>query len=148
MLIVTGKNLPGTSSKPSGTSSGQTGTSYTYSTSATDPDNDQVKYIFNWGDGNSITTDYVDSDLSASASHSWTDPGSYIVKTTAVDSGDLESGWSEGLTVTITTNATELETPSLDGEEREKELVQIIGVILVIAGLLSTTSLSACKFQK
>jgi len=117
VLIVTGKNLPGTSSKPSGTSSGQTGTSYTYSTSATDPDNDQVKYIFNWGDGNSITTDYVDSDLSASASHSWTNPGSYIVKTTAVDSGDLESGWSEGLTVTIMTNATELETPSLDGEE-------------------------------
>ena len=138
VTITTPNVQPNTPSKPSGTSSGQIGTSYTYRASAIDPNNDQVRYTFDWGDGNSITTDYVDSGLSASASHSWTDPGSYIVKVTAVDDGGMESGWSEELTVTITTNPTEseLDTPSLDADEREKEMVQIIGVILVIAGLV------------
>ena len=140
MIEAEKRNPPATPDKPSGTSSGQIGTSYTYRASATDPNNDQVRYTFDWGDGNSITTDYVDSGLSASASHSWTDPGSYIVKVTAVDDGGMESGWSEELTVTITitTNATEseLDTPSLDVDERGKEMVQIIGVILVIVGLV------------
>ena len=147
MIEAEKRNPPATPDKPSGTSSGRIGTSYTYSASATDLDNDQIRYTFDWGDGTPYgTTDYVDSGLSASASHSWTDPGSYIVKVTAVDSGGMESGRSEGLTVTITitTNDTELDTPSLDDEEREKELVQIIGVILVIAGLLFT-ALTAVK---
>ena len=146
-VAITTPNIgPNTPDKPSGALSGQTGTSYTYRTSATDPDNDRVKYTFDWGDETSTTTDYVDSGSSASASHSWTDQGDYIIRVKAVDSGGLESEWSDGLAVTITTGATEFpsDPTRLDDEERETELVQIIGVILVIAGLLFT-ALTAVK---
>ncbi|GAG87737.1 unnamed protein product [marine sediment metagenome] len=37
--------------KPSGESSGKPGVSYVYSSSAIDPDGDQIYYKFDWGDG-------------------------------------------------------------------------------------------------
>jgi hypothetical protein len=133
---------PGTPDQPSGVSSGQTGTSYIYRTSATDPDDDQIKYIFDWGDGVQNQTDYTDSDFSVSASHSWADPGTYTVRIKAVDSEGMESGWSDRLTVIITNDTRFVSDPlGLGGEEQEgqeEELVRIIGVVLVIAGLLFT----------
>lgn len=133
---------PGTPDKPSGALSGQTGTSYTYRTSATDPDDDQITYIFDWGDGVQNQTDYTDSGFSVSASHSWADPGTYTVRIKAVDSEEMESGWSDRLTVTITNDTRFVSDPlGLGGEEQEgqeEELVRIIGVVLVIAGLLFT----------
>ena len=133
---------PGTPDKPSGALSGQTGTSYTYRTSATDPDGDQIKYTFDWGDGVQNQTNYTDSGFSVSASHSWADPGTYTVRIKAVDSEGMESGWSDRLTVIITNDTRFVSAPlELSGEEQggqEVELVRIIGVVLVIAGLLFT----------
>jgi hypothetical protein len=43
-------NPPGTPTMPSGTITGHHGTSYTYSTSSTDPDGDTLFYRFDWGD--------------------------------------------------------------------------------------------------
>ena len=65
-------NPPATPSVPSGSTSGSSGTSYSYSTKATDPDGDQVKYTFDWGDGTTSATSLVSSGTSASASHTWT----------------------------------------------------------------------------
>ncbi|MRS05392.1 glycosyl hydrolase family protein, partial [bacterium] len=63
---------PGNPFSPSGPISGVTGTSYIYSTSATDPGGDQVKYTFDWGDGTIQTeTGLVNSGITASATHSW-----------------------------------------------------------------------------
>lgn len=102
--------------KPSGPSSGQSGISYTYSTSATDPDGDQVRYIFDWGGGgkrtiastrlfltrsSTTTTSFVNSGDEASISHIWTKPGTYDVKAQAEDINRARSGWSTVLEVTI-----------------------------------------------
>ncbi len=92
---------PNTPSTPSGPGSGDTGTSYSYSTSATDPDGDQVKYTFDWGDGTTSETGLVNSGTTASESHSWSSPGTYYVKAKATDSEGAPSGWSNSKKVTI-----------------------------------------------
>ena len=93
---------PNTPSVPLGSDTGLAGTAYSYSTSATDPDGDQVKYTFDWGDGSTDTTGLVDSCATASASHSWNDVGTYEVKVKATDSKGASSGWSDTLTISIT----------------------------------------------
>jgi len=97
----TSNNPPNKPSPPSGPGSGDTGTSYSYSTSATDPDGDQVKYTFDWRDGITTETGFVDSGTTASESHTWSSPGTYYVKAKATDSEDASSGWSFSKKVTI-----------------------------------------------
>ena len=95
---------PNVPSIPSGPTSGFTGTSYNYSTSATDPEGDQVKYTFAWGDGTTNVTGLINSGTSASASHTWGKAGTYQVKANATDSHGATSGLSSPLTVTINTS--------------------------------------------
>ena len=97
---------PNASSVPLGSDTGLAGTAYSYSTSATDPDGDQVKYTFDWGDGSSDTTNLVDSGTTASASHAWSNPGTYQIKAKATDSKGASSGWSESRAVTIRSSIT------------------------------------------
>ena len=101
-LNVTINAPPQTPAKPTGPASGVSATSYSYSTSATDPDGDQVKYTFDWGDGATSQTGLVNSGTSASLSHTWSAAGTYLVKAMATDSKSAESAWSGALTVTIT----------------------------------------------
>ncbi|MCD6390813.1 MAG: PKD domain-containing protein [Dehalococcoidia bacterium] len=100
--VKNGNHAPGDPSSPSGPSSGYIGTSYTYSTSATDPDGDQVKYTFDWDDGTTSETGFVSSGSTTSKSHSWSNPGTYYVKAKATDSHGASSGWSSLKSVTIT----------------------------------------------
>jgi len=96
-------NPPNTPSAPSGPESGYAGISYDYSTSASDPDSGQVKYTFDWGDGTTSETGFVDSGAIVSQSHSWSSPGTYSVKAKATDNNGASSGWSDSRTVAITT---------------------------------------------
>ncbi|RLF77467.1 hypothetical protein DRN38_08280, partial [Thermococci archaeon] len=93
---------PKTPKKPDGPTSGKKWTSYSYSTSTTDPDGDRVQYKFDWGDGTqSKWTSLVDSGSDATASHKWTSSGTYYVKAKAKDEYGGESDWSAPLTVVI-----------------------------------------------
>lgn len=101
-IDVTPNTPPNKPSTPSGPSKLAAGDSGTYTTSATDPDGDQVQYRFNWGDGEtSDWTDLVDSGTPASLSHSWEDPGTYDIKAQAKDSEGETSLWSDPFTVEI-----------------------------------------------
>ncbi len=94
---------PNTPSIPSGSTSGTAGKSYIFSTKATDPSGNRVKYTFDWGDGKpQKTTGLVASGKSASASHIWSAAGTYLVKAMATNSKGETSEWSNILTVTIT----------------------------------------------
>jgi hypothetical protein len=103
-LVVTINSPPNTPSIPSGSATGYAWTTGSFSTSSTDPDGDQVKYTFDWGDGTNSTTDLVDSGTSASLNHSWNNAGTYLVITKATDSTGATSGWSSALVVTIAQN--------------------------------------------
>jgi len=91
---------PSAPTTPSGAGQGWEGTSYGYSTSATDPDGDQVSYIFDWGDGTTTTTALGPSGWIATESHSWSG-GDYNVKVMATDEHGATSNWSNPLTVHI-----------------------------------------------
>lgn len=94
-------NAPAVPAVPSGPDTGNSRVSYSYSTSATDPDGDTVKYVFDWGDDESSETALVSSGESASASHIWSDAGNYAVKARAEDRKGLQSEWSSPKTVAI-----------------------------------------------
>ena len=104
-VAIATNSPPNAPSTPSGTTSGKLGTSYSYSTSATDPDGDQVKYTFDWGDGTNNVTGLVNSGSSASLPHKWTKSGIFQVKSMATDSKGATSGWSTSLAVAIATNS-------------------------------------------
>ena len=96
---------PNTPSTPYGIASGKAGNAYGYATYASDPDKDQVKYTFDWGDGATSETDYVASGTQASGSHVWSSGGRYSVKARATDSKGANSGWSASKTVSIAGNS-------------------------------------------
>jgi hypothetical protein len=88
-------NPPETPGIPSGPSFGYVGVSYTFSTSSTDPDGDSVSYTFDWGDGTSFATGYLESGCAATLSHFWSKPGTYMVTVMATDTKGASSGWSK-----------------------------------------------------
>lgn len=101
-LTITIQNRPpNTPSTPFGATNGYTATSYTFTTSATDPDGNQLKYTFDWGDGATTVTNYLSSGSTASASHKWSQQGVYSIKVMATDSDGADSGWSSPVTINI-----------------------------------------------
>lgn len=87
---------------PNGDTMLKTGTTYTFTSSAMDPNDDDLIYLFDWGDGtDSGWIGSYDSGEQVSASHSWSETGSYQIRVKAKDNGNLESSWSESLTVTV-----------------------------------------------
>jgi PKD repeat protein len=95
-------NPPNKPAKPSGKINGKTDTPYTYTTSTTDPDEDQISYLFDWGDGtDSGWVGPYDSGATGSATHTWTSKGSYEIKVKAKDTNGAESDWSDPLAVSM-----------------------------------------------
>lgn len=93
-------NPPGTPSLPNGESRGYHGTSYVYSTSSTDPDNDDLFYQFDWGDG--MMSNWFGphhSGTTIQASYTWEVPGSFAVKARARDASGEQSSWSTAFIV-------------------------------------------------
>jgi hypothetical protein len=82
--------------RPIGPTEGQIDIEYTYATTSTDPDGDQIYYWFDWGDG--INSGWLDTQ---SASYSWIQEGTYQIKVKAKDINGAESDWSNPLTVDI-----------------------------------------------
>jgi len=98
--------LPDTPVQPDGPQSGWVGTSYQYNTSTTDPDEDQVRYGWDWDDGNPIEwSDFYPSGTVINTQHAWTNQGTYNIKVKAKDSNGGESSYSAPYQVTITAPA-------------------------------------------
>ena len=100
--VASENNLPSPPNTPSGPTSGETDVLYSYTTNATDPDNDEVRYYFDWDDGTGNWTGFVGSGQSASKSHAWNNPGTYEIRAKAQDEHGAESEFSSPLTVVIT----------------------------------------------
>jgi hypothetical protein len=95
--------------KPSGETEGITTFEYSYSSSTTDPEGEQIFYMFSWGDN--TTSEWLgpfDSGSTVNAAHAWDEEGTYNVKVKAKDVNDSVSGWSEPLSVII------IQAPLLD----------------------------------
>jgi len=98
-------NPPNKPSRPSGPTNGRTFTSYTYSSSTTDPDGDELYYMFDWDDGRLPEwIGPIDSGQDIIVTHTWTAQGTYNIKVRAMDEHGSESEWSDPLSISMPKN--------------------------------------------
>jgi hypothetical protein len=93
--------------KPIGPTTGKPGRKYTYRTCTTDPEGDQIYYMWDWGDG--TISDWqgpYNSGEPIEASHRWKEKKEYKVRVKAKDTYGAESEWSDPLTVNISRKKT------------------------------------------
>ena len=99
---ITPPGAPNIPDRPTGPTFGKINTQYNFSTSASDPDGDQIFYKWNWSDGtNSIWHGPYNSGEYITVNHSWNFPGEYQIKVKAMDTSNMQSQWSEVLVVNI-----------------------------------------------
>lgn len=106
---------PNTPSTPSGPSTGNIGTSYTFSSSATDPDGDNIAIRFAWGDGDTSSwSAYVPSGNAISMSHSWSAAGTYYIRAQAKDIVGATSNWSPSRSIVISAGQSFYQSDNFD----------------------------------
>jgi len=79
----------------SGPSDGTANETYTYLLQTVDPEDDQVYFYVDWGDGQ--TTEWIGpyyADEEISLNHSWDESGRYTIKAQAKDINGQLSGWA------------------------------------------------------
>jgi hypothetical protein len=87
-----------------GETNGEAGVEYTYDFCSTDPDGDDIYYCIDWGDDSGeVCIGPYPSATCATAKHTWSEQGTYIIKAKARDIYDAESDWGT-LAVTMPTN--------------------------------------------
>jgi len=94
---------PSIPAQPSGPSTGTLGYEYTFSTNTTDPEEQQIKYGWDWN--GSLTVDewtaFYNSSETIYTNHSWTDEGTYETRVKAQDTSGNKSNWSSPLIINI-----------------------------------------------
>jgi len=111
---------PAKPSPPSGPALGIWYEQYTFTSSTTEPDNEEIYYQFDWGDGN--TSDWLgpySSGQIASGSYYWTELGTYNITVIAKDIWGATSSRSDSLVITIIDN-TPPEVPQITGPAEGK----------------------------
>ncbi len=120
-LTVGSNTAPNTPGTPTGPSTGYVGEDYEFSGSTTDPDEDDVYYMFDWGNGE--FSDWLGpyaSGEEVTATYSWDSTGKFNVKLKAKDIYDEESGWSTAKSINIKQNQPP-EIPETPSGETEGE---------------------------
>lgn len=144
VLVSGSSQAPNTPTTPSGPNSGLVGVGYNFTASTTDPQNDQVYDMFDFGDGtNSGWVGPYNSGATGTANHAWTHAGSYDVKVKAKDTGDHESGWSAAHGIVITAPSVTVTVKAASGvivanvtNPNAQDLTQLTWSINVKGGLL------------
>jgi hypothetical protein len=97
-------NPPSKPPTPDGPKSGRINSIHTYSTSCIEPDGDRIRYLFDWGDGNTTITEYYHTGETVRASYMWYKQGSFNIRVKAQDINGVWSNWSDPLLITMTKN--------------------------------------------
>ena len=101
--VGTPNGSPTTPSVPGGPATGFIQTDYSFSSTATDPENDTIQYQYDWDDG--VTSGWGDS----TRSHTWSNTDTYCVKARAMDALGATSGWSSCGNINIGLNTHTIE---------------------------------------
>ena len=93
-------NPPNKPNIPVGKTNGKINVEYTYTSSSTDPEGNQVYYLWDWGDGNnSGWLGPYNSGVTTDATYKWTIKDSYAIKVKTKDTFGAESPWSDPLPI-------------------------------------------------
>jgi hypothetical protein len=77
------------------------GTTLIFATSATNPTVGGIKYTFDWGDGTTDETAFMNSGVPAVVSHKWGKPGTYYIKAKSTNNKNISPGWSDANIVIV-----------------------------------------------
>ena len=108
-------NPPEKPSTPNGPDRGTLNKQYIFSSSTTEPDGEEIFYLFDWGDGN--YSDWLGSYTSGetvTASYTWEIIGDFEIRVMAKDINGVQSLWSDPLNITIVANNPP-NIPDIDG---------------------------------
>jgi hypothetical protein len=89
-VIVTKGNNPPTKPIVDGPKMGHKNVNYEFTALSFDVDNDTIQYTFNWGDGQSTETEFLQNGTIAHLFYNWTNYGEYKISVKAYD-GETES---------------------------------------------------------
>ncbi|MBN1860526.1 MAG: hypothetical protein JW840_03600 [Candidatus Thermoplasmatota archaeon] len=77
-----------------GETHGKVRTSYNYTITTTDPDQNNVQYFIQWGDNTTTMTDFFESGEEIIINHTWNVKGTYNIKVRAKDDHAKNSDWA------------------------------------------------------
>jgi chitodextrinase len=111
ITVIVRNEEPLIPSRPMGQSNGKAGQSYAFTTSTEDPNDDNVYYRWDWGDGNfSEWMGPYPSNATCQAEHNWQEQGQYAIRVMAKDTIGAESAWSEQFVVSMPRHQYSLES--------------------------------------
>ena len=98
-VSVTVQNRAPNAPAITGPTTGITGTTYAFSFTATDPDNDQIFYEIDWDNNGTVdattpASSYVNSGTTLNGNRSWSSANSYTFRARTVDFDNARSGWT------------------------------------------------------
>jgi len=119
-----GSEPPETPTKPDGPVEWVQYVETTFSSTTTDPEEDGIYYLFDWGDGNNSgwVGPYA-SGQTGEASHIWTELGDYKITVIAKDINGVSSDWSEPADISIIKNSPP-NNPIIDGPTKIQAMKQ------------------------
>lgn len=101
-LMVRGESQPPAKPTLNGPASGKINVDHTYTATATDPDDDEISFLFDWGDETySEWIGPVDSGDEVEATHIWEEQGDYQVRVKVKDQRGVQSEWSDPLPISM-----------------------------------------------
>jgi hypothetical protein len=108
-------NLPPTPPEIIGPNAGAVDYTYDFTVSSEDPDNDDIYYYIDWGDGD--IEEWIGNYPSGAEvifDHFWSEIGTYEINAKAKDDNNFESDWTEPLIINIShpPNAPKIDGPS------------------------------------
>lgn len=102
LAIASASQPPETPARPDGPTSGKIGTEYTYSATTTEPEGEQIYYLFDWGDDTfSSWLGPYSSGETVQAAHTWQQKGDYSIRVKAKDEHGVQSEWSGPLPISM-----------------------------------------------
>jgi hypothetical protein len=117
--VETRTDLPSVPITPLGNAATYRYSTETYRTVSTDPKGKEVKYVFNWGDGEIDTTDLINEADTASAIHVWLTEGTFKAKALAItEDARISARWSDELSVVVGPNSMSNAPGATRGKER------------------------------
>ena len=90
---------------PQGPSTGKINEQQNFTTTTSEPDNEQLYYKWDWGDNS--PQDWIgpfQSNEICNSSHIWSEKGNYEIRVKAKDVNGAESEWSDPLSIKIPKN--------------------------------------------
>jgi hypothetical protein len=130
--VQTGNSYPPEPPTINGPVAGKPEKEYEYTMVTTDPEEDPIFYLVEWGDGDSKEWfGPYSSGQTVTVSHAWSEIGNYEIKAMAKDDGGAISDWSEPYPV-------EIDLPVLD-------IIDIEGGLLKITAEIENTGIAEAE---